>query len=273
MGPVNFEAQTDCAESQSATTSSPSRLLIWEKPKSRCWGPSPSSNRRLIPVFRMRSHVSNSSFAANFKSFFGGGEAELADHGNRSARRWRGHRRSGAGSSVDQPDRAFGRRRALTATALLFALLEANQRRSACWTKLTPRSTEANVARFTRALQRSWRKDPVHHHHAQPWEHRDSGTIYGLSIGEDQSSKVLSSVWPTCRPAATTNVASESSVTEPPTPTRDPFRPETLEERQVVHEKTEQALARTRRSFSATSGESSSGRRSTKRCGGTRKRL
>jgi fused signal recognition particle receptor len=38
-------------------------------------------------------------------------------------------------------------------------------------------------------------------------------------------------------------------VSDPFAPTRDPFRPETAEEQRVAHERTEQALAKTRRSF------------------------
>ena len=85
-----------------------------------------------------------------------------------------------------------GGERALTATALLFALLEANPAPFCVLDEVDAALDESNVKRFTSALKKLGKKTQfiVITHNRGTIE--SAGTIYGLSMGDDHASKVLS---------------------------------------------------------------------------------
>jgi chromosome segregation protein len=192
IGPVNFEAQTDYAESQERNDFLSEQVTDMEEAEKSLLGAIAELEQTIDSSFQDTFTRVNNSFAANFKSFFGGGEAKLVATAT--------DRPDGGVDIVAQvPGRRLssltvlsGGERALTATALLFALLEANPAPFCVLDEVDAALDEANVVRFTKALSALGKKTQfiIITHNRGSIEKAD--TIYGLSMGDDQSSKVLS---------------------------------------------------------------------------------
>ena len=109
------------------------------------------------------------AFDARFQQLFGGGFAKLVltDPTDLSA--------TGIEITARPPGKKpqalamlSGGERALTAVALLFAMLEVRPAPFCVLDEVDAALDEANVGRFTEALRSARRPDPVHRHHPQP---------------------------------------------------------------------------------------------------------
>ena len=132
-------------------------------------------------------------FEQYFKAFFGGGHARLALTGT--------HDLITAGVEIEaQPPgkrtqnlaQLSGGEKALTAVALLFALLQHNPSPFCVLDEVDAMLDEANVGRFVSALQELAKRTQfiVITHNRRTIEVADS--IYGISMGPDAASRVLS---------------------------------------------------------------------------------
>jgi chromosome segregation protein len=135
----------------------------------------------------------NEQFQRYFETFFGGGHAELAltrpdDDGLPGI------------DIIAQPPRKkvrslamlSGGERSLTAVALLFALLQIHPSPIVVLDEVDAALDEANVGRFTVALRELAARSQfiIITHNRRTLEMAD--TIYGVSMGEDSTSTVLS---------------------------------------------------------------------------------
>ena len=150
-------------------------------------------NEEIRTRFTATFHTVNTKFAEYFASFFGGGVASLSLTDP--------HNLAEAGIEIEaQPPgnriktlcQLSGGERSLTAVALLFALLAANPAPFCVLDEVDAALDEANVGRFTNALRQLSEKTQflVVTHNRRTIEVADA--IYGVSMGRDGVSKVLS---------------------------------------------------------------------------------
>ena len=150
-------------------------------------------NEEIRTRFTSTFQTVNARFGEYFSAFFGGGSASLSltDPANLAE----------AGIEIDaQPpgkrikslSLLSGGERSLTAVALLFALLAANPAPFCVLDEVDAALDEANVGRFTNALRQLAEKTQflVVTHNRRTIEVADA--IYGVSMGRDGVSKVLS---------------------------------------------------------------------------------
>jgi chromosome segregation protein len=143
----------------------------------------------------MREHFSqtlaavNARFGEHFRALFGGGSAELLlaaeDGGVEICVRVPGKRRQDLSL-------LSGGERALTAAALLLALVEVSGTPFCCLDEVDAMLDEANVGRFRQLLQQLASKTQfivISHNRATI---EAAGIVYGVTMGEDGSSRVLS---------------------------------------------------------------------------------
>ncbi|MBK6560149.1 chromosome segregation protein SMC [Candidatus Amarobacter glycogenicus] len=150
-------------------------------------------NEEIRTRFTATFHTVNTKFAEYFAAFFGGGVASLSLTDP--------HNLADAGVEIEaQPpgkrikslSLLSGGERSLTAVALLFALLAANPAPFCVLDEVDAALDEANVGRFTTALRQLAEKTQflVVTHNRRTIEVADA--IYGVSMGRDGVSKVLS---------------------------------------------------------------------------------
>ncbi|MCH7699814.1 MAG: AAA family ATPase, partial [Chloroflexi bacterium] len=136
----------------------------------------------------------NTAFQRYFQTFFGGGQAELlltrADEEDALA---------GVDIMAQPPRKRVktlnmlsGGERSLTAMALLFALLDTNPSPICVLDEVDAALDETNVGRFNDALQELSERTQfiIITHNRRTLEMAD--TIYGVSMGEDSTSTLLS---------------------------------------------------------------------------------
>ena len=192
LGPVNFEAQVDYSESRERHDFLREQVDDMQEAEKSLLDAIQELEQTIEGSFQDTYQRVNESFGANFKSFFGGGKAELvltqSDRGDQ-----------GVDIMAQVPGRRLtsltvlsGGERALTATALLFSLLEANPAPFCVLDEVDAALDESNVKRFTSALKKLGKQTQfiVITHNRGTIE--SAGTIYGLSMGDDHASKVLS---------------------------------------------------------------------------------
>ncbi len=144
--------------------------------------------------FETTFHAVAEAFGQLFPQLFGGGEAELvlrrddeaADQvGLDIVARPPGKRR--------QPlSLLSGGERALTAVALIFALLEVSQTPFVVFDEVDAALDEANVGRFCAALQRLAERCQVIIVTHNRGTIQTAGTVYGITMGDDGASQVIS---------------------------------------------------------------------------------
>jgi len=150
-------------------------------------------NEEIRTRFTVTFDKVNTAFTEYFQSFFGGGTASLAltDPANLAE--------AGIEIEAQPPGKRIkslsllsGGERSLTAVALLFALLSANPAPFCVLDEVDAALDEANVGRFTAALRKLSEKTQflVVTHNRRTIEVADE--IYGVSMGRDGVSKVLS---------------------------------------------------------------------------------
>jgi chromosome segregation protein len=150
-------------------------------------------NEEIRTRFTATFQVVNAKFGEYFSAFFGGGEASLSltDPEN-LAEAGIEIEAQPPGKRVKTLSLLSGGERSLTAVALLFALLAANPAPFCVLDEVDAALDEANVGRFTAALAQLAEKTQflVVTHNRRTIEVADA--IYGVSMGRDGVSKVLS---------------------------------------------------------------------------------
>ena len=135
----------------------------------------------------------NKAFGEYFSSFFGGGTASLSlTDPNNLAEAGIEIEAQPPGKRIKSLSLLSGGERSLTAVALLFALLSANPAPFCVLDEVDAALDEANVGRFTAALKQLAEKTQflMVTHNRRSIEVADA--IYGVSMGRDGVSKVLS---------------------------------------------------------------------------------
>jgi chromosome segregation protein len=193
LGPVNEQAQTDYAENRERYDFLTSQLNDLQEAEAALQEAIEELERIIKERFSTTFQLVNSEFSRYFQTFFGGGHGELTltkpdEHGLPGV------------DIIAQPPRKrvrsvqmlSGGERSLTAVALLFALLQTNPSPICVLDEVDAALDEANVDRFTGALRELAERTQfvIITHNRRTIEMAD--TIYGVSMGEDSTSTVLS---------------------------------------------------------------------------------
>jgi chromosome segregation protein len=150
-------------------------------------------NEEIRTRFTITLEAVNGAFGEYFQAFFGGGHAGLAltdpEHPAESGIEIEAQP---PGKRIKSLSLLSGGERSLTAVALLFALLTANPAPFCVLDEVDAALDEANVGRFTGALKKLSERTQfiVVTHNRRTIEVADA--IYGVSMGRDGVSKVLS---------------------------------------------------------------------------------
>jgi chromosome segregation protein len=193
LGPVNEQAETDYAESKERYDYLSTQLTDLQEAQSQLLAAIGELEAIIRERFSTTFQKVNTEFGRYFQTFFGGGQAELMltspDEGGLPGI-----------EIVAQPPRKrvrslhmlSGGERSLTAVALLFALLQTNPSPICVLDEVDAALDEANVDRFTQTLRDLAEKTQfiIITHNRRTIEMAD--TIYGVSMGEDSTSTVLS---------------------------------------------------------------------------------
>ncbi|MDP2948853.1 MAG: chromosome segregation protein SMC [Chloroflexota bacterium] len=193
LGPVNPQAETDYEELKERHTFLTVQLADLETAERSLLQAIDELDEVICQRFGATFHQVAEQFSRYFTTFFGGGQAKLVlttpdDYHS-----------AGVDIVAQPPGKRLqslgmlsGGEKALTAVALLFALLQANPSPFCVLDEVDAMLDEANVGRFVAALQEMAQRSQfiVITHNRRTIEVADS--IYGISMGEDSISRVLS---------------------------------------------------------------------------------
>lgn len=193
LGPVNEQAQADHAESRERYEFLSSQLHDLRQAEASLLEAIDELETIIKQRFSVTFEQVNAQFKHYFQTFFGGGHAELI--------LTRPDEEAMPGIEImAQPPRKrvrtinmlSGGERSLTAVALLFALLQTNPSPICVLDEVDAALDEANVGRFTTALRALAERTQfiIITHNRRTIEMADM--IYGVSMGEDSVSTVLS---------------------------------------------------------------------------------
>ncbi|MBM4416492.1 MAG: chromosome segregation protein SMC, partial [Chloroflexi bacterium] len=194
LGPVNLEALDDLSEERERHGFLTQQIADLEAAETELRAAIRDLERLIRERFDASFAQVNVHFGTYFRRFFGGGHAELrvveAD-------------KSGGEAGVEIQAQPPGKRiaslavlsggeRALTSVALLFALLAVNPAPVCVLDEVDAALDEANVGRFVETLGELTVRSQfiVITHNRRTVEAAD--TIYGVSMGEDSASQLLS---------------------------------------------------------------------------------
>ncbi len=193
LGPINAEAPEDYRESKERhefLTGQMSDLAEAEQQLNEAISElSEEINARFSATFEQV----NQAFGEYFSAFFGGGKATLVlTDTERPAEAGIEIQAQPPGKRVNTLSLLSGGERSLTAVALLFALLSVNPAPFCVLDEVDAALDEANVSRFTGSLRNLSEKTQfiAVTHNRRTVEAADA--IYGISMGRDGVSKVLS---------------------------------------------------------------------------------
>ena len=193
LGTINEEAPEDFAEFKERHEFLTTQLADLTDSSDQLRTAIADLNEEIRTRFTATFETVNKKFAEYFSAFFGGGVASLSltDPANLAE--------AGVEIEAQPPGKRIkslsllsGGERSLTAVALLFALLAANPAPFCVLDEVDAALDEANVGRFTMALRQLAEKTQflVVTHNRRTIEVADE--IYGVSMGRDGVSKVLS---------------------------------------------------------------------------------
>ncbi|HMO95086.1 MAG TPA: AAA family ATPase, partial [Tepidiformaceae bacterium] len=193
LGAINAEAPGDFREFQERHSFLTTQMADLAEAEDQLRTAISDLNEEIRTRFTATFATVNASFGEYFKAFFGGGSAslQLTDPDNLAE--------AGIEMEAQPPGKRIkslsllsGGERSLTAVALLFALLSANPAPFCVLDEVDAALDEANVGRFTAALRKLSEKTQfiVVTHNRRTIEVADA--IYGVSMGRDGVSKVLS---------------------------------------------------------------------------------
>ncbi len=193
VGPVYPQAESEYAELRERHTFLTSQLADLEIAERSLLQGIEELDTLICERFRTTFHKVAEEFGRYFTSFFGGGQAKLVLTTPDD------YRTAGVDIAAQPPGKRLqnlsmlsGGEKALTAVALLFALLQANPSPFCVLDEVDAMLDEANVGRFVSTLQElSHRTQFIGiTHNRRTIEVSDA--IYGVSMGEDSVSRVLS---------------------------------------------------------------------------------
>jgi chromosome segregation protein len=193
LGPINEEAPEDYTESKERYEFLTTQMRDLSEAEVQLRSAIVELSEEIRTRFGTTFEKVNKSFGEYFSSFFGGGSASLhlTDPENLAE--------AGIEIEATPPGKRIkslallsGGERSLTAVALLFALLSANPAPFCVLDEVDAALDEANVGRFTAALRDLAERTQflIVTHNRRTIEIADA--IYGVSMGRDGVSKVLS---------------------------------------------------------------------------------
>ena len=197
LGPVNVEALEDLSAEQERHDFLVGQVADLEAAEGELREAIRDLKRLIRTKFVETFTLVNERFGEYFKRFFGGGQAELrltetdADEGEESE--------AGVEIFAQPPGKRItnltilsGGERSMTSVALLFALLSVNPAPVVVLDEVDAALDEANVGRFVDTLLelRERSQFVVISHNRRTIEPADA--IYGVSMGDDSASRVLS---------------------------------------------------------------------------------
>ena len=194
LGPVNLEALEDLSEERERHDFLSSQVSDLEDAEAQLREAIGDLERGIRERFDETFELVNSNFGEYFERFFGGGRAELVvvepeeEGGDAGV----DVRAQPPGKRISSLAMLSGGERALTSVALLFALLAVNPAPVCVLDEVDAALDEANVERFVETLRELCERSQfiVITHNRGTIEVAD--TIYGVSMGDDSVSRVLS---------------------------------------------------------------------------------
>ena len=194
LGPVNIDALDDLSAERERHTFLTAQVADLEAAEGELRGAIRELEKLIRSRFDEAFALVNQNFGEYFRRFFGGGVAELKIIEPEEA---------GGDAGVDIVAQPPGKRvsslnvlsggeRSLTSVALLFALLQVNPAPVVVMDEVDAALDEANVGRFVETLQELTERSQfiVITHNRHTVEAAD--TIYGVSMGDESTSQVLS---------------------------------------------------------------------------------
>jgi chromosome segregation protein len=193
LGPINEEAPEDFRDSRERYDFLTTQLRDLGDAEIQLRQAIGELNEEVRERFTRTFDVVNKAFGEYFSSFFGGGNARLSlTSPDDIAEAGIDIEATPPGKRIKSLSLLSGGERSLTAVALLFALLSANPAPFCVLDEVDAALDEANVGRFTAALKQLAERTQfiVVTHNRRSIEVADA--IYGVSMGRDGVSKVLS---------------------------------------------------------------------------------
>lgn len=193
LGPVNEQAQADYGENKERYDFLTEQLQDLRQAEASLRKAIAELEEIIRDRFKATFEQVNEEFQRYFATFFGGGTARLI------LTRPEDGRLGGVDIEAQPPGKRLGSlamlsggERALTAVAVLFALLQAHPSPICVLDEVDAAMDEANVGRFVDALRELTERIQfvIITHNRRTIEMAD--TIYGVSMGEDSTSDVLS---------------------------------------------------------------------------------
>ena len=193
LGPVNVEAQTDYKELKERYDFLTGQLTDLQGAEKALRHAIAELEKVMLRRFQAAFAQVGEGFSFYFEQFFGGGQAELTlSDGDGSDKGGIEIIAQPPGKRLQSLAQLSGGEKALTAVALLFALLQTNPSPFCVLDEVDAMLDEANVGRFVAALQELAQRTQfiVVTHNRRTIEVAEA--IYGVSMGPDSTSRVLS---------------------------------------------------------------------------------
>ena len=194
LGPVNREALDDLSEERERHDFLSGQVADLEAAEVQLREAIANLERRIRERFDETFEQVNASFGEYFARFFGGGRAELVvvEPEDEAGEAGVDVRAQPPGKRISSLAMLSGGERALTSVALLFSLLAVNPAPVCVLDEVDAALDEANVVRFVETLRELCERSQfiVITHNRTTIEVAD--TIYGVSMGDDSVSRVLS---------------------------------------------------------------------------------
>jgi len=196
LGPVNVEAMEDLTAEQQRHDFLVSQVADLEAAEAELRDAIRDLKKLIRTRFVETFHVVNERFGEYFSRFFGGGQAELRlvepDEADEDAEAGVDIFAQPPGKRISNLTVLSGGERSMTSVALLFALLSVNPAPVVVLDEVDAALDEANVNRFVSTLLelRERSQFVVISHNRRTIEAADA--IYGVSMGDDSASRVLS---------------------------------------------------------------------------------
>ena len=194
LGPVNLEALEDLSEESERHDFLSGQVEDLEAAEAQLRTAITELEREIRARFNETFELVNTSFGDYFERFFGGGRAELTivEPEDEDGEAGVDVRAQPPGKRISSLAMLSGGERALTSVALLFALLAVNPAPVCVLDEVDAALDEANVGRFVDTLRGLCERSQfiVITHNRGTVEAAD--TIYGVSMGDDSVSRVLS---------------------------------------------------------------------------------
>ena len=194
LGPVNLEALEDLSEESERHDFLSGQVEDLEAAEAQLRTAITELEREIRARFDETFELVNTSFGDYFERFFGGGRAELTivEPEDEDGEAGVDVRAQPPGKRISSLAMLSGGERALTSVALLFALLAVNPAPVCVLDEVDAALDEANVGRFVETLRGLCERSQfiVITHNRGTVEAAD--TIYGVSMGDDSVSRVLS---------------------------------------------------------------------------------